>query len=239
MGVGRHLVTWLCKAIRELLLKPLTPLRQAWEEDLDRPLHDGEWALALEYPKKVSRNTRLKNIKFHFLHSAYLSPERLQRYYPDTRFSCPRCQAPAASFQLMFWGCPTLQQYRHYIHEALRATSNILGFTSWEACALEVFRRRKTNKAHVRFASLLLLLAKSYSHALESPRGTPGRGVGGSSQEVGRSRRGRDPGRGSKRDTQTSYIPGMGANPISVQSAHCTDRNCGSIPHPNKHLLRH
>lgn len=40
MEGGRHLITWLYKAVREHTHIPLVHLRHIWEEVLTRPLHD-------------------------------------------------------------------------------------------------------------------------------------------------------------------------------------------------------
>lgn len=61
MGAGRHLVTWHYKAIGELTNVSLDRLRHSWEDEVGRALHDKEWSLASEYPKKVYRNTRFKS----------------------------------------------------------------------------------------------------------------------------------------------------------------------------------
>lgn len=65
MGLGRHLVRCLYKAGRELVV---VTLREKWEAEFQRPLHDNDWEYALEFPKKVSRNYCLKNIQYHMLH---------------------------------------------------------------------------------------------------------------------------------------------------------------------------
>lgn len=160
MGAGRHLATWIYKSIRDLSNKPLLRLRTQWEDEFKRQLHDGEWETALEFPKKLSRKARFKNIQFYILHKAYQTPARLQRFYPDTTILCPRCHSPDAQFQHMFWSCPTLNQYWAAILTSIKEITGLPDIHTWEAVALGIFRRPKTHKVHTRFASLALLLAK-------------------------------------------------------------------------------
>lgn len=208
MGQGCHLVTWLYKALRELTFTPVDTLRVKWEEDFERPLHNKEWEKAIEYHKKVSRNAGLKNIQFNVLHRAYQTPARLQRYYPESEISCPRCHSPAAHFHHMFWSCPALGQFWSEVLEHTHATTGLQGLQTWEAVSLGIFRKPKQLKVSVRFASLALLLAKrSIAMKWRDPKGPPCRsGGGGRHTQSG----------GGKGPPQTPHLDGMDPDPASI-----------------------
>ena len=57
IGRGRHLVTWIYKALGEMLHTCPRAPRNRWERDLGRALTDKEWGECLGLVKKISRNT--------------------------------------------------------------------------------------------------------------------------------------------------------------------------------------
>ena len=158
-GAGRHLIRWLYRALITLTKLSLSPLREKWEDELTRSLHDKEWEKVLARPHKISRGARLKLVQFFILHRAYLTPQKINSYYPGSNAACPRCALPDADFQHMIWGCPALHVYWTSITTLLATLTGYTDLHSWGAITLGAFDRPKQRKLTTRFIDLAFILA--------------------------------------------------------------------------------
>lgn len=92
--------------------------------------------------------------------TARISHRRDKRFYPTSRFECPRCHTQDAPFIHMFWTCPTIQTLWATIETTLQTITGLLVLHTWEACALGIFKHNKRKKVETKFALLAILLAK-------------------------------------------------------------------------------
>ena len=51
MGNGRHLITWLYRALNGMVHKPQLKSKTCWETDMGHQLSDAEWEQAMEQIK--------------------------------------------------------------------------------------------------------------------------------------------------------------------------------------------
>ena len=160
MGSGRHLITWLYRALNGLVHKPRLASRTSWEMDMELQLTDGEWDQSLEQIKKISRNTRLKFTHFNYVHQTYLSPIRITRMFGGDPRPCPRCQELGASFYHMVWKCTVIAGYWSLVLQHLNMVLNRGLQPSPRVCLLGIYRRPKKKKVGNRFLDLGLAVAK-------------------------------------------------------------------------------
>lgn len=105
----------------------LTPLKHKWDNDLDMILTDTEWRRVLEFPRKSTRNPKLKFIQLMITHRAYLTPSRLHSMYPEASDECPRSHVPNAKLFHMLWSCPRIKNYWLEIYNMLHGIAPLDG----------------------------------------------------------------------------------------------------------------
>ena len=160
MGRGSKLIHWLTVALRTQSFIQLTTLRGRWETDRTCPFTDKEWEKIIESPTKIPRNSRFKLIQCYIVQRAYLTPQKINKYYNRQDAICPRCREKDTDLLHMLWHCPKLQEYWSTILTHTAAYTSRHLETSWEGCILGLRRRKKIHKATDRFIDLSLLVAK-------------------------------------------------------------------------------
>ena len=160
LGTGKKLIHWFAGSLRVHASVTLRPLRARWETDRGQQYTEKEWTQILESPTKVPRNARFKLIQFYIIHRAYLTPEKINRYFHKTDATCPRCDKLDADLLHMFWYCPRVRQYWLEITTKLSHCTERQVTHTWEMCILGLMHRDKKHKATSRFIDLGLLTAK-------------------------------------------------------------------------------
>ena len=108
----------------------------------------------------MPRNARFKLIQFYIIHRAYLTPEKINRYFHKADAACPHCNRPDVDLLHMFWYCPRIRQYWLEIMTKLSHSTERQIAHAWEACILGLLYRDKKHKAISHFIDLGLLSAK-------------------------------------------------------------------------------
>ncbi|KAJ1218898.1 hypothetical protein NDU88_006469, partial [Pleurodeles waltl] len=160
LGEESHLITKIYRAQVEAALDPLRSLRGRWEGTIGRELTDSEWKRILAYPRKISRNTRLRYIQYNYLHRTYLTPHRLFRIYGGTLGTCPRCGGGGADFDHMVWTCPAIQIGWREILPTLTELFEFELRPTPELCLLGLRPAALCGKVKGRFLDLSLALYK-------------------------------------------------------------------------------
>lgn len=109
MGEGSHIVHWLVEALLAHTLQPMVKLRMYWETDRGRPGSEKEWSIILASSTLISRNAKFKLIHTYIIHRAYLSPDKINKYFNIATSTCPRCHQIDANLLHMLWSCPPLK----------------------------------------------------------------------------------------------------------------------------------
>ena len=152
-------ITCLYKALQSDVLQPLDRLREQWETDLGDPIDQKRWDDVVKRTYKVSRNARFKLISFYTLHRAYLSPDKINKYFHRSDARCPRCSVENANFLHMIWNCPHNTDYWQEVSDTLaRITERAIPCTPL-SCLLHDFSHTAKNKTTSKFLDLALVLA--------------------------------------------------------------------------------
>ena len=152
-------VTCLYRAIQNDALQPLDKLQEQWEKDLGTPIDPKKWDEVVARANKVTRNARFKLISFYTLHRAYLSPDKINKYFHRDDASCPRCLTVNADFLHMMWTCPHITEYwAEVLNTLTKITERLIPCTPLQ-CLLHGFPRTAKNKNTSRFLDLALVLA--------------------------------------------------------------------------------
>ena len=184
MGRGRHLITWLYKALIDMKYRCPGASRSRWERDLGLQLEDKEWTSSLEHIKKVSRNSRLKYTQFNYVHQCYLDPSKITRIFGGPARTCPRCGSTQATFYHMVWECRLIREFWIRVIARINRTLSRDMPASPLGCLLGVIKRPAKKKAGNRLVDLALGVArKSIAKHWKSQTGPSYEGW---VQEVGR-----------------------------------------------------
>ncbi|KAJ1153199.1 hypothetical protein NDU88_005960 [Pleurodeles waltl] len=109
-GQGRRGISQLYRS----LLFNTTPshenLRRKWEGWVG-PIEEADWRDVLMAPRTMSMTSRFRVLQTLYLHTAYLTPERLFKTGLRQTADCPRCSSPDADFFHMVWACPVIMTY--------------------------------------------------------------------------------------------------------------------------------
>ena len=143
-----------------MVQRPLAGIKRKWEEALGKEIPDEDWVRILEYPQKISRNTRLKYLQFNYVHQTYLTPSKITAIYGGEVRKCPRCGSIEADFVHMVWSCPHTGMYWERVTSKLQQLLHRAVPCTLEACILGLFSRPKPKKVGNRFIDLALALAK-------------------------------------------------------------------------------
>lgn len=127
---------------------------------MNRLLTDTEWKMALEYPRKASRNPKFNVLQLMIMHQAYLTPHRLNTMFPEVSDECPRCHAPQAKLLHMLWSCHRIQHYWSEIYNILHGIAPLVGDDLPEHCILGVGTSGTKKGPICKFLNLALILAK-------------------------------------------------------------------------------
>lgn len=87
----------------------LTKAFVSWKRDFPS-LEEEYWENCVSSYVSNMISTRDRFLQLKFLHWAYCTQRRLAAIYPDKSPACPRRGDPEASFILMTWSCPPLQE---------------------------------------------------------------------------------------------------------------------------------
>ena len=94
----------------------------------------------------MSCNARFKLINYYTLHKAYLTPEKIYRYFHSTDAACQRCGIVDTDFMHMVWSCGTLTCFWEKVVEAQNKALNRDAGGLPEACFLRLFPKPKVKK---------------------------------------------------------------------------------------------
>lgn len=130
MGEGSHVIHWIVDALLIHTLQPMTKLREHWTVDRGRPWTEKEWSTILASSTYIPRNAKFRLIHTYIVQRAYLSPDKINKYFNITTSACPRCHQVDADLLHMIWSCTSLQTYWCGVADALtRSTKMQLAFT--------------------------------------------------------------------------------------------------------------
>ncbi|KAJ1198840.1 hypothetical protein NDU88_002679 [Pleurodeles waltl] len=160
IGNSKCIITTLYKALLEGICTTLPNVKARWDAVLPTPLSQETWITALTTIKSVSRNPRLRYTQFNYLHQSYLSPARIQKIYPHTTPTCPRCATPAADFYHMVWECQTINLAWQHVTEVTAEISSHTLVPTPDSCLLGIRHRTKAGKHTHRFIDLGFVVHK-------------------------------------------------------------------------------
>ena len=160
MGGGRHLITWIYKAVIQMQYICPRATKARWERDLGLQLESRDWDTCLEQVKKVSRNSRMKFTQYNYLHQCYLDPAKITKMFGGPARPCPRCKLLQVSFYHMVWECDKIIDFWTkvvaHINRALHRDMQV----SPLGCLLGVLRRPAQKKAGNKLVDLSLVVAR-------------------------------------------------------------------------------
>lgn len=85
-------------------------IKQKWTDGVGE-IEDEDWGKILETPKLVSPKLSDRLIQTYITHRAYLTPQRLAKFFPTRSNRCPRCLISVGTFGHILWQCPRIQGY--------------------------------------------------------------------------------------------------------------------------------
>ena len=172
MGKGRHLITWLYKALIDMRYKCPKATRNRWERDMGLIIDDRDWNTCLEQVKRVSRNSRMKYTQFNYVHQCYLDPLKIAKMFGGPTRPCPRCGSLRASFYHMVWECVTIEGFWTRVVAHINRTLHRGYSANPLGCLLGVMNRPAQRKAGNRLTDLAFVVArKSIAKYWKSPAG--------------------------------------------------------------------
>ncbi|XP_078502484.1 uncharacterized protein LOC144757098 [Lissotriton helveticus] len=141
-------------------MTPLEALKDKWETDIGKPIPETTWAQLLRRAWKSSRNARFQLVHFYILHRAYLTPEKIQKYFASDTAACPRCRTIGADLAHMLWSCSALASYWSMVGDTLKEiTGRTLQFDIAVAL-LHWFPHTPKTRVTSKFIDMGLILAK-------------------------------------------------------------------------------
>lgn len=155
-----HIVHWLVEALLTHVMKPMTALRLRWEVNRGKQWTDREWDTLLANATTVPRNAKFKLTQRYITQRAYLSPDKLNKYFHTNTAACPGCLQIDADLLHMLWFCTSISTYWQEVIAALEICINKTITRTWEVCILGLYPRSKKNRATSRFTDLGLVVAK-------------------------------------------------------------------------------
>lgn len=109
-------ISKIYKCLSEYQDSCFNTLRTSWQKDLNMGISDQQWDIICKNTFLGMSCNKVTEQNYKFMHRVYITPQRLNRMFPNLSSKCSRCKTQVGTMLHMFWECKQLTGFWDLVH---------------------------------------------------------------------------------------------------------------------------